>query len=462
MSGPPPAARGQAVFTQGSLMRHVVTMTATGSIGLIAVFVVDFLSLLYISWLKDETLTAGVGYATTVSYFVLSINIGTMIALGALVSRALGRSDRAAARRIAASGVWLGLTATILMAALVIPFLRPLLQAIGAHGAALDVAERFLWITLPFNPLMGVGMACSGVLRAVGDARRAMNVTLIGGVVTAFMDPLLIFGLGYGVWGAAVATVVSRLVICAIGLYGVVRVHDLLARPTLESLRADAAPLVAIAGPAVLTNLGTPVSFAFILRVLARYGDAIIAGNTILDRLTPLCFGVIFALSGSVGPILGQNWGAGRYDRLRLVLRESALLVVIYTTLMGITLLLLRHSIPHLFHVEGAAADFIAMFCLYIGVLWAFLGALFVANAAFNNLGFPLLSTAFNWTRALATLPVATLGAAWGGPEGVVIGVTGISVVVGTAALLTAFRKIGQIEARDRAAAAVAAPARAA
>ena len=80
-------------FVEGSILRHVVTMSATGSVGLMAIFVVDFLSLLYVSKLGDPSLTAAVGFATIVQIFAVSINIGMMIAVGALVSRALGSGD---------------------------------------------------------------------------------------------------------------------------------------------------------------------------------------------------------------------------------------------------------------------------------------------------------------------------------------------------------------------------------
>jgi Na+-driven multidrug efflux pump len=87
---------------------------------------------------------------------------------------------------------------------------------------------------------MAVGMGFSGVLRAVGDASRAMYVTLAGGIVTAFVDPLLIFGLGLGVDGAAIAIVIARLVFLLVGFWGAVRVHDLVARPTARDAMADA------------------------------------------------------------------------------------------------------------------------------------------------------------------------------------------------------------------------------
>ena len=66
-------------FVVGSTMRHVLVMTGTGAAGLVAIFIVDLVSLLYISWLNDPSLTAGVGLATVVMFFTISINVGLMI-----------------------------------------------------------------------------------------------------------------------------------------------------------------------------------------------------------------------------------------------------------------------------------------------------------------------------------------------------------------------------------------------
>ena len=86
-------------------MRHVVVMTATGSIGLMAIFVVDFLNLFYISLLGEQELAAAIGYAGTVLFFTISFSIGISIAGTALVSRALGARQREEARRLATSSL---------------------------------------------------------------------------------------------------------------------------------------------------------------------------------------------------------------------------------------------------------------------------------------------------------------------------------------------------------------------
>jgi putative MATE family efflux protein len=226
------------VFTKGSTMRHVAVMTATGSIGLMAIFLVDLLSLFYVSRLGDQALKAAVGYASQVLFLAMSANIGLTIAIAATVSRALGQGDREKARRIAASGLTFCAIGAALIAALLFEFRDELLSfGMHAQGRPFEVASKFLAITIPANIAMGVGMALSGVLRAAGDAKRAMYVTLAGGLVTAITDPLLIFGFGLGVYGAAWATVISRLVFLGVGAWGACYVHDLVGRPSWRAVK---------------------------------------------------------------------------------------------------------------------------------------------------------------------------------------------------------------------------------
>lgn len=438
------------VFTQGSTMRHVLRMTAAGSVGLIAIFAVDFLSLLYVSRLGDPNLTAAVGYATQVLFFTISINIGLSIAVGATVSRALGMRDKPAAQRLAASSLIHVAVVSVLTSILLLIFRRDLLMLIGAQGVPLDVANSFLAITLPANLLLGLGMALSGILRGVGDAKRAMYITLLGGLTTAVMDPLLIFGLGLGVHGAAIATVISRVVFVSVGLYGAVYVHGLVARPTRKAVISDLKPIMAIAVPAILTNLASPVALSFSLRIMSQFGEQAVAAFAINDRIAPVAFGVLFALSSAVGPIMGQNLGARNFDRVRQTLTDCLVLTGIYSFAVWLVLLLAAPYINALFGAKGETAELVTFFCTYGVIVWLFLGGLFVANAAFNNLGFPLLSTAFNWGRAtLGTIPFVMLGAHYYGPKGAMAGIIVGAAIFGTAAILTAYYVTGRLAKRS-------------
>ena len=445
----PDVTRG--AFTIGSTMRHVLNMTAAGSVGLVAVFFVDFLTLLYISRLGDTNLTAAVGYASQMIFLLISVNIGLSIAVGALVSRALGAGDRPRARQLAASGLTVSAIVSGVSSLSAMPFTHEILTLFGARGEALEVGSIYLRLVLPATLFLGIGMAFSSVLRGVGDGKRAMYVTLSGAIATACLDPIFIFVLHLGIYGAAIVTVISRLCLLVVGWHGAVRVHDLVDRPRFAALRADLAPLSFIAGPAILTNIAAPVSNIYAMHVFSRFGDAVIAAFAIMDRVTPVAFGVLFALSGSVGPIMGQNFGARAFGRVRAVLTNCYAVAAIYVV--GVTLLLWVGAplIGLMFNAKGETADLLRFFCRTSGILWFFLGGVFVANAAFNNLGRPFLSAIFNWGRAtLGTVPFVTIGALYFGPKGGYVGMIGGAALFGTLAVAASYFVVGDLTGRPK------------
>jgi Na+-driven multidrug efflux pump len=286
-------------------------------------------------------------------------------------------------------------------------------------------------------------------------------VTLSAGIATAFLDPLLIFGFGLGVYGAAWATVLSRLILLAVGFSGAVHVHDLVARPKLNAARGDFGPIMAIGFPAIMANMAAPVSSAYTLRVFSDFGEAAIAASAIIDRVTPVAFGVIFALTGSVGPIIGQNYGAKLMGRVQRTLTDSFILSIGYVLFAWAVLALSAPALIAAFEAKGDSAQYVAFYCRYGVSAWLFLACLFVANTAFNNLGFPVLTMAFNWARAtLGTIPFVTFGVRYGGVQGGLIGFALGCAVFGLIAVATAYAATWRLaKAIDRGARAAARPA---
>ena len=436
-------------FVTGSTLKHVLNMTAAGSVGLVAVFAVDLLNLFYISLLGQKELAAAVGYAGILLFFMLSLGIGLSIAVSAVVSRALGRGQREQAKRLAgASLVWMVGSMT-LAAALTYPFLEPLLRLLGATGVTGELALRFTRIVLPSTPLLGAGMCLGSLLRALGDAKRSMYVTLGAGAATAVLDPLLIFGFGWGLDGAAVANFIARFVMVGIGLYGIVRVHKLFAWPDKSALHDSFKPFFLIGLPSVLTQVATPVGNAFVTAAIAPFGDSAVAGWAVVGRIIPVAFAALFALSASVGPIIGQNLGASRHDRLRSTMQDSLKVVVVYVLAVWLLLALCSTLIANVFGATGLGREVIVFFCVFVAGSYIFNGAVFVANAAFNNLGFVLYSTALNWGRAtLGVVPFIWLGAKYGGVKGVLAGY-GLGVVLfGIVGVWGCFKVLKTLEAR--------------
>lgn len=428
-------------FVTGSLARHILVMTGTGAVGLVAIFIGDLANILFLSWLGDEAVVAAVGYASSLLFFTTSIGIGLSIAATSLVSPAIGAGQRPKARRLASSALTLTLVASLGLTVLVWLAVPPLLTLLGATGRTHDLARDYLWILVPFLPPLALAMTCTAILRSVGDASRAMHITLIGAVVNVALDPLLIFTFGLGLHGAAIASGLARLAMLAYALYAVVRVHDMAARPAWVDQPADWRALSAVAVPAVLTNVATPVGNAYVTAAIALHGDGAVAAWAIIGRIIPVAFGAIYALSGSIGPIIGQNYGAGQEARMREAFTLSLLVNAAFTAVAWLALALGAGTIVSLFHATGEVADLIRLFCLWLSPLFVFLGALFVANAAFNTLGHAHLSTLLNWGRAtLGTVPVVDAGSRLAGAEGVLAGNMLGAIAFGSLAVWLCYR----------------------
>ncbi|SHH33345.1 MATE family efflux transporter [Cognatishimia maritima] len=434
-------ADAQAKFLTGSLFRHVVVMSATSSIGLMAIFLVDLVDMIFISMLGKEELAAAVGYAGAILFFTSSFGIGMAIAAGALVAQALGEGDRQKAGRRAASSLLYGFIFASIFAAIVWLNLAPLAAFMGASGATLELAVSYLQIIIPTLPILLLAMVGGAILRAHGDAPRSMMSTIIGGAVNAVLDPVFIFGLDMELAGAAWASVAARFAIAFFALYPVIKVHKGLDKPTPDQLRIDLTAIIGIAGPAILTQLATPIGQAYVTRSMAAYGEEAVAGMAIVARLTPVAFGMIFALSGAVGPVIGQNFGAGQFDRVRLAFRESLIFTAMWVVGVSLLLFLLRAPLVGLFNAEGMAVTLVYLFCGPLALAFFFNGVLFVSNAAFNNLGHPFYSTWVNWGRhTLGTIPFVWLGAHWFGAPGVLIGQAFGGVIFAAIALVLAKR----------------------
>lgn len=439
----------QAKFLSGSTMRHVVTMTLTSAIGLTFMFLIDAATLFWVSRLGEPKLMAALGFAWAIQFFIISSGLGFAIATTAMVSRALGAGGRSQARRYASGAMAITLATQIVLAMIVFVWRREALVLAGAQGETLDLATHFLAITLPALPFMALGMTGGGTLRAIGDAWRAMAVTLAAGCIAAALDPLFIFGFGLGLDGAAWVMAIARCSVTVLSIWFLVRVHDMLGRISLREIRKMLHPFFLVAGPAALTQLSTPFGNALLTALMASHGDEALAGLAVVTRLTVLAFGGIFALSGAIGGIFGQNYGAGQMDRVRSTYRDALVFNFVYTLAAWALLWFGRDAIADVFKLHGEARAILDAFAAVGAGGFVFGGALFVANAAFNTLGRPLWSTGFNWLRdGLALWPLAAAGAwVWGGP-GVIFGQAAAGVLVGAAAAWRGRRFVAGL--RDR------------
>lgn len=412
----------EARYTQGPVGRHVLHLILTSWVSMLAVYAVEFLSLFYLGQLRQPELLSALGFVAMTQFVLMSLSIGLSIGGSVGASRAWGAGQAQQAREVGGASLALVAGLAVLGGGLYLGLLRLALPHLGFSAPVQALVwQQALWTT-PSLLGAGLGMMAANLLRAGGHPQPAMWVLLLGTGLVAVLDPWFLFGLDWGLDGVALAMGLSRTATALVGLWVLVHL-GLVARPRGESARTARRTVLGVALPAGLTIMATPVAVIFTVVTFAREGDQIMAGVTVIDRVIQLAFCLFFTLPSALGPVLGQNLGASRPERVREAVAVAHTGTLAYGLVVALALTLLAPWVPGWFQVQGDAAELVVFFCRWGSWSWAVTSAFFVAISAFNSLGQPGRSLALSWLRAsVGTVPFVLLGSHWGGATGVVAG----------------------------------------
>lgn len=417
-------------YTEGSIFRHISTLSITSAIGLFAIFAVDLVDVFFISLLGEPELAAAVGFAGTALFFGAAICIGLAIATSTVVAQAIGaaRLDTAEhtggeSTRLATHGLVFGALLTIPLAALSVIYAPHLIGLMGAKGHTLDLAVGYFRIVGLSLPILGLAMAGTSLLRAVGEAKMSMWATIIGGLVNAVLDPILIFVFQLDLTGAAIASVLSRCTVAGMALYFVVNRHQLVCMPKWREFLIDSRQLLNIAIPSLITNLAGPFGAAYATTQMAKFGTDAVAAAAVIGRITPVAFAGLYGLSGAVGPVASQNMGAQQWSRVRQTLLASGIFVTLYVIPVAILLFVVKGVLINVFDLQGEAAELLQFYCTFIVITYWLFGLQLAANPLFTALRHPGYATISNIGRDLCFgIPLVYIGSTLFGAQGVLAG----------------------------------------
>lgn len=428
-----------ARFAAGSVKRHVLVMTSTSALSLFAVFLVDILTLVYVSMLHQPLLIAAVGIAKVLIFANTALVSGLIIAATSVLSTRIGRQGASDLGGQTFSLLLLITAISSVTTALQLMFMEPLMQLVGADPVMCLAARDFILLALPATILQAVMQMSVQILRAAGHGARALWVVLCGAATLAIADPLLIFVLDLQLWGAGLAYALSAIVSTALGVYWVRRHVGLSWRIDLTELRSHVAQTLRIGLPALVGNVATPVAIAYLVSTVASFGVDALAGMTVTDRLTQFAYCVFFAIPGALAPVLGQNVGAGLPQRALEAVRFARRLLVGYGLVVGCLMWLLRGAIADFYQLSGQGRALFEAFCLYGGLLWAVISLDFIALSVFLTMGRPWLVALFAWLRVtVGTFPFVWAGAHWFGSGGALLGMLTGNALIAIASTIAA------------------------
>ncbi len=398
------------VYTTDPIGRHLLRMAAPASTALLFIFLADLVTLFYVSLLRDERLIAAVGLARFIEYLVIAIGLAFASAATVQVSQSLGAGDKALAARQATSCLVVSLVVLCAAVGLVQVFRGAALASFVELGAVFDAADLYLEIALYSVPLAAVSLAMGAILRGAGEVRRSVVVTVSGSLAALVVSPALIFWAGLGLEGAAWALLADRAISAALGIGFVIRKCRLLKLPDVFETVRDARAVLAIAGPAVLSELATPAIWLLTTWWVAAFGDSALAAWALLARLTLMAGCGIMALSIALNPVLGQNYGAGNTARTAASLRTAVMFSVCYVIAVWALFVLTSGQISRMFDLTAEASGIVHIYVLYgfAAMIPASMGAL--CRPVFYHFRRSFWTTALDWmANALSLLALILL-----------------------------------------------------
>ena len=409
------AEPSSAKLATGSIAGHLVTQTAPMIVGVAAIMSVGLIDAYFIGQLGARELAA-VSFIFPVTIALSSLGVGVMVGINSVIARALGEGDEPRAERRANFGVAFALAVGLVLALALFLLLGPLFRAMQASEDLMPLILDYMRPYALGMPVLLTQMGLQGVLRGQGEARYVSLISITYAAVNWVLDPILITGAfgfaGFGVAGAAYATIAGFFVAILAALYfirkGSLQIHPALIRQC--DVRQSSRAIMGVAGPAAFSNAINPIGLSILTALLASQGEAAVAGFGAAGRLQSFAVVPLLALSGSIGAIVGQNWGAGKPERSRQAMILSGLFCVGYGLVTAVVLFAFGDWFGRFFTED---ADVLDEFSSYLAIsVWGYagFGLLIVANGALNAVDKAPLALAQSAARVfLVMLPFGWL-----------------------------------------------------
>jgi putative MATE family efflux protein len=435
--GPAPSPRPRRSLVEGSVFGHLMRFVLPMCVALGTMMAVGLINAFWLGQLSTEALAA-ISFAIPVMFAVMSVSIGLGAGTVAALSRVAASGDHGRIQRMAADAVILATALVIVVSIIGALAARPIFAMMGAEGEVLDLVVQFAVIWFLGNVFVVVPIVANAMLRAVGEAVLPSLLMSIAAIVNAVLDPIFIFGFGpiprMEVAGAAWATVLANVAAASAVMWVVIVREKLIAltMPKWEVLLRHSREILKVGVPAMASNMLNPLALTIVVASLARFGPEVVAGYGAASRVESFAVIPLFALSAAIGPVAGQNNGAGRPDRVREAFRASFGITFVWTLLVAALLALGAPFIAPLF-TDDVAAQAAMRDYLWITPItaWGY-GFVIVAAAGFNGVSRPAPALAMTFLRSIILVTSgAWIGGNLAGPAGAFIGVAVANVIAG-------------------------------
>lgn len=441
------------LFEKAPVPKAVATMAVPTMISMLVVVIYNMADTFFIGQTKDPLQVAAVSLATPV--FMIFMALGHLFGIGgsSAISRALGERRKDRAWHISSFCCYGLLGLGVMVAVISVLGMEQILHLIGASENTIGFARQYLTIISIGAPTIMFSTAFANILRGEGASRESMVGNLLGTIVNIILDPVMILGLGWGVSGAALATIIGNIAACFFYISYYVRGKSMLSIHVKDFRMGEgiAASVAAIGIPASLNNI--LMSFANIIlnQALVGYGDTPVAAMGVALKSNMLVVLLQIGLCVGIQPLIGYNYGSGNKKRLMQVFKFTGVVSVIMGMLLTLFMIIARKTMIQVFINDAEVVSYGIRMVVALQLSAPFIGILFLCINTIQGMGKALPSLVLTVCRqGLIFIPLIFILNAMLGLDGVIYAQPAadyLSILVGIMICVHLFRSM---EHRER------------
>lgn len=360
---------------------------------------------------------AAMGFSFPVIMLLISFSFGLGMGATTVVSQALGAGREEAARRLTTHTLILAMIVVTVVSTVGLFTIDPVFRLLGAGDAVMPLIREYMVVWYLGVVFMILPMIGNSIIRSTGDTIRPGMIMAGSSVLNILLDPIFIFGFAgipaMGIRGAALATLLSRGVTLIFVLHVLTRRHHLFAweRPRRREMLHSWVEVLRIGLPSTFSAILMPISGAVITWLVAQHGPAAVAACGAAGRLEMFAFMFPMALGISLVPFIGQNFGAGRLDRVRQGQRFSNRFAFFFGTVMAVVFFVYAGPLARLFSDEPAVVEALVLYLRIIPIGYGMMEIHRYSGFILNGIRKPIHSFGLNALRVLVfLLPLSVIG----------------------------------------------------
>lgn len=425
--------------------------------GIGAIISFQLVDMYYIAQIPGTDHSAAISFTFPISFIIFSIVMGFSIAMSSVVSRLIGSGDDELVKRVTTHGLILVFGITSLIAILGYVFLDNIFTPMVApedRAIMLPYIRDYMSIWFAGIVFISMPMVGNSAIRASGNTFAPAIIMTIVAVMNIILDPIMIFGLfGFPrmeLQGAALATVISNACAMFAALY-VLKVRKKMLC-TINAMHFDqmldsTKRLLFIALPVGIANAVQPIVNAIIISLLAAYGTEAVAAYGIVTRVEAFAFIILMGLAVGMAPIIGQNFGAGKFDRVRETLKLSISFSVAWSLFMALILGLFAEPIAGVFEKDPTIIHYASLYFWIVPITYMFANLIRGWGSAFNAMGKPQRSVTMIIVEMIVLmLPAIYIGNMLDGIKGIFIAMACVNTVAGLSFHLWSYKTCMNLE----------------